>query len=237
MFGGKNLGNKFFGKKCWAKNIAEKLLGKKFRGEKFWGKNFWGKKFGEKILGKNFGEITRSYTEDFARRNYFEKSLCMIVNGAIWQSCIQCMIAKGWFPICLNRHPTDWSRTGLDLGSAAARFFSGVETINLRNHPKRAHMKMSRLYDLFSEGKRPFEIPHFWKCETLSGRLPPEIKSYSRETLHGPVLDDLALFIFRPRQKISGGGRGMCPGWRIILCWKEHTVLEGSYCARRIILC
>ena len=47
-------------------------------------------------------------------------------------------------------------------------------------------------------GRSKFRI--FQKCETLNGRLPPEIRSYSRENWGNRVSDDSAFFIFWPRK-------------------------------------
>ena len=85
-----------------------------------------------------------------------------------------------------------------------ADFFFAVEKWNVGDHLKRISPKFEaeRSHPRGVNGRSKFRI--FQKCETLNGRLPPEIRSYSRETWGKPVSDDSAHFVFW-RRKIFGG--------------------------------
>ena len=75
-------------------------------------------------------------------------------------------------------------------------FFFDVEKRNVGDHLKRISPKFEaeRSHPQGVNGRSKFRI--FQKCETLNGRLPPEIRSYSRETWGKPVSDDSAHFVF-----------------------------------------
>ena len=86
----------------------------------------------------------------------------------------------------------------------AGFFFFDVEKWNVGDHLKRISPKFEaeRSHPRGVNGRSKFRI--FQKCETLNGRLPPELRSYSRETWGKPVSDDSAHFVFWRRTFFGG---------------------------------
>ena len=82
-------------------------------------------------------------------------------------------------------------------------FFFDVEKWNVGDNLKHVFPKFEaeRSHPRGVHGRSKFRI--FQKCETLNGRLPPEIRSYNCETWGKRVSDDSAFFIFDP-EKFSG---------------------------------
>ena len=104
--------------------------------------------------------------------------------------------------------PKVWGRTepssrGKRPFEVAISFFA-VERWNVGDRLKRMFPKFEaeRSHPRGVNGCSKFRI--FQKCETLNGRLPPELRSYSRETWGKPVSDDSAHFVFW-RRKFFGG--------------------------------
>merc|ERR1712078_627279 len=98
--------------------------------------------------------------------------------------------------ICLAQYDPSSQDTFFLPPSPPTKFFCRGRKMKCAKSSKTGPCKVSRLYDLISGSKRPPKISHFQKCGISNGRLPPENKSYSRETWWKPVSDDSAHFVF-----------------------------------------